>query len=526
MPEVVPVDGNIDIREIYNPFPIQESFHGSSARYRLYFGGAGAGKTLSLLWEGVFHCLEFANTNSILLRRTFKELESSVIDHYLRYVHPHRKVLGIRRYLKSNHSVEFLNGSKLMFGHCEHEKDVYQYQGDEFLFIGFDEISHFTFRMWDFLKSRNRCPVRGSRPNMAGATNPCGPGVQWLKKLFHEKKPAPGMGEETYNPADYDCIQTTVFDNPVYANDANYISGLRSLAPDLRAQMLDGAWDVVAGQYFHVFSPDIHTRDFNEIPFQEWQPRWISIDWAYSPSWTMVYWHTIVTLNAVTAKALGIPLTAEKRDIVVTYREAKFQECGSYELAMNIANLMERDKAGNFLEDIKHIYLSPDCFQRSDGPHTIASEFSRYLRQHKLTNVEEADNDREGGWTLMLNKMILGEWLITKNCRILIEALPGLVRSEKKQNDIVKVTPSIFDDAADSARYGLKSFLSPRKKPSSLEHAEHVSTLRGPDGLPDFQRIHMANMQYQREKLKKGSGGVVLRRVPRWKRDLNNDGLD
>ena len=272
----------------------------------------------------------FPGCNCIVLRRTFAELEKSVIDHYLKYVHPHRKALGIEKYYKSNHSVVFKNGSTLFFGHCENEKDVYQYQGDEFLFIGFDEISHFTYRMWDFMKSRNRCPVKGSRPNMAGATNPCGPGIQWLRKLFHEKAPAPGMGEDTYNPDDYDCIQTTVFDNPTYANDENYISGLRSLAPDLRAQMLEGAWDVISGQYFDMFSPDQHVRGYGEIPFQAWQKRWISIDWAYAPSWTVVYWHTIVTLNEITGAKLNIAVPkGEKLDVVShAYREAKFQECG------------------------------------------------------------------------------------------------------------------------------------------------------------------------------------------------------
>ena len=39
------------------------------------------------------------------------------------------------------------------------ENDIYQYQGAEFLFIGIDELTHFTLGQWQFLTSRNRCPA-------------------------------------------------------------------------------------------------------------------------------------------------------------------------------------------------------------------------------------------------------------------------------------------------------------------------------------------------------------------------------
>jgi len=38
----------------------------------------------------------------------------------------------------------------LQFGHCQHEKDVRNYQGAEYLFIGFDELTEFTYGCGNF----------------------------------------------------------------------------------------------------------------------------------------------------------------------------------------------------------------------------------------------------------------------------------------------------------------------------------------------------------------------------------------
>jgi hypothetical protein len=67
-----------------------------------------------------------------------------------------------------------------------------------------------------------------------------------------------------------------------------------------------------------------------------------------------------------------------------------------------------------------------------------------------------ADDDRVGGWRLMYQLMQAGEWLITDNCKELIMCLPALTRHETKVEDLCKVDG---EDAADAARYGLKSHL-------------------------------------------------------------------
>ncbi len=143
------------ISNSYKAFPRQKEFHESKAKYRLFGGAAGPGKTKALLWEAIGQANEVAGCDTLLLRRTYPELESSLLSYFRRDV-PRSMY---ESYSESKHVVTWLNGSTTRFGYCRNENDVYQYQGAEFLFIGIDELTHFTQKQWQFLTSRNRCPA-------------------------------------------------------------------------------------------------------------------------------------------------------------------------------------------------------------------------------------------------------------------------------------------------------------------------------------------------------------------------------
>ena len=65
--------GRVDLG--YVPFPKQQQFHASAAKYRLFGGAAGPGKTKALLMEAILQAHEHPGANTLLLRRTFPELE-------------------------------------------------------------------------------------------------------------------------------------------------------------------------------------------------------------------------------------------------------------------------------------------------------------------------------------------------------------------------------------------------------------------------------------------------------------------
>jgi hypothetical protein len=287
----------------YAPFAKQCDFHKSPAKYRLFGGAAGPGKSMALLMEAVVQANDNMGSNTLLLRRTFPELEQSLLLYF-------RKEIPRELYSSFNdskHVVTWLNGSTTRFGYCAAENDVYQYQGAEFLFIGIDELTLFTLRQWQFLTSRNRCPIAKTFPNMAGATNPGNIGHAWVKSLWIDKQPASGMeNPECYDPADYDFISARVHDNPIYAADQNYLKTLAALPSHLRRAFLDGDWEVFAGQYFDNFDVTRHIARAETVDWKPWWPRWISIDWGFEhPSAT--YWHA-----AAPSSSTGIPACANE----------------------------------------------------------------------------------------------------------------------------------------------------------------------------------------------------------------------
>jgi phage terminase large subunit len=451
----------------YEPFPKQQEFHASPAKYRLFGGAAGPGKTKALLMEAILQANDTPGSNTLLLRRTFPELEQTLLHHFRRDI-PRELYTSFN---ESKHVVEWKNGSTTRFGYCQSEHDVYQYQGAEFLFIGIDELTLFTLRQWQFLTSRNRCPVAGSFPCMAGATNPGNIGHAWVKSLWIDKKPAPGMENSSeYDPADYDFIPARVTDNPIYAGDDDYLKTLRTLPTHLRRAFLDGDWEVFAGQYFDRFDFTRHVRRAEAIDFSPWHPRWISIDWGFEhPS--AVYWHTSVpAASSGTDNPVCAPLSNSQRDEakspespvapqsrVVTYREFVTRHTPPRELAREIVRrsvLSGSSDSPDSPERIDAIYLSPDAFARRTDEASIAEQMGDIFVAAGLPRPTPADDDRIGGWMLMYQMLDAGEWLLTDNCIELIRTIPNLVRDQSRVEDVEKMDG---DDSADAARYGLKS---------------------------------------------------------------------
>ena len=435
----------------YEPFPRQRTFHDSPAKYRLFGGAAGPRKTKALLYEAIYQAHLHPSVDTLLLRRTFPELEASLITYFRRDVP--RELY--EKYNEAKHIVTWLNGSTTRFAYCDTENDVYRYQGAEYLFIGVDELTHFTLKQWQFLTSRNRCRLKGAKPCMAGATNPGNIGHAWVKALWVDCVPAPGMERtDQYDPNDYEFIHATIADNRFYAQDDGYKKTLGQLPEALRRAFLDGEWDVYAGQYFDIFSPERHTVRAEQVQLEPWTPRWISIDWGFEhPS--AVYWH------------------ATRNDgVVVTYREFVQNRLSPRMLATAIAE-RSVDRTGRG-EKIRDVFLSPDAFAQRTADASIAEQLGDGLAGMGLPRPTPADNDRVGGWMLMYQALEADHWLIADNCRRLIENLPTLTRDPANVEDTLKCDG---DDPADAARYGLKSALEPGRAPAEVLAAERITAV-------------------------------------------------
>ena len=474
---------DIDFADYYRPDHgsrrgPQRRFHNSKARYPLQEGGKGGGKSLALMWEAVYQCTIVPSSNNLLLRRTITATEKGGIqDLFLKHV-PRKLYRG---WNGSVHCATFGNGAKLFFGHVRTEQDLLQYQSSEFLFIGWDELTHFLYSMWNFMKGVNRCPVKFDtngdpvRARMAGATNTNGIGHFWTKSLWIDKQLPLGEMAVDYNPEDYEAIHSTYADNATYANDADYISGLESITdPVLRASWISGSWDLPSGMFFSNWDCrwDIqagryigrHVRRLDEVEFEDWQERWISIDWGFAHA-SAVLWFT---------RANVIDGFGKKKNVIVCYRELVVRGHNEALLAEKIG------KATPENEKIAYVYLSPDRFNRQNEEHTIADRLGDELRQFDIPRPERANNERVGGWRLVYTLLDTDGFVVLDTCRDVIESVPKLQRDEKNLEDARKEGNELFLDVDESLRYGLMSYASKAEVPREVEMDRRIKSIKDP----------------------------------------------
>ena len=66
----------------------------------------------------------------------------------------------------------------------QYTKDRTNYQGKAYDFSGFDELTHFEWDKYSYMRSRNRPTGPGTRVYMRATTNPGGIGHGWVKARF------------------------------------------------------------------------------------------------------------------------------------------------------------------------------------------------------------------------------------------------------------------------------------------------------------------------------------------------------
>ena len=107
----------------------------------LYGGAAGGGKSDALVIEALRQ-VDVPNYRALILRKTFPQLRE-LIDKTMQYYKP---AFPKARYNASNHCWTFPSGAKIYFGSMFRSQDKYNYQGQQFDFIGVDELTHFTWK--------------------------------------------------------------------------------------------------------------------------------------------------------------------------------------------------------------------------------------------------------------------------------------------------------------------------------------------------------------------------------------------
>ena len=111
----------------YAPTPKQRLFHASSADEVLFGGAAGGGKSKAIVMDALFRCLKFKRTHAYIFRRTYGELEDTIIREAMES-YPR----GLYTYNSTRHEMLFPNGSMIHFRHCAAPADMYNYKAGFF----------------------------------------------------------------------------------------------------------------------------------------------------------------------------------------------------------------------------------------------------------------------------------------------------------------------------------------------------------------------------------------------------------
>ncbi len=223
----------------------QKKFMDAGADEVLFGGAAGGGKSYGQLADALVYALKYPKSRQLILRRTFPELEHSIIFTSLQF-YPKQ----VAKYSGTKHTWEFLNGSLIEFGYCAAEKDVLRYQGAEYDVVRFDELTHFTEEQYTYLLSRIR-GVNDYPKQMKSSTNPGGIGHGWVKRRFIDGRTPGEIFTDETSGATRVFLPSFVQDNVFLMQaDKGYQKRLEQLPEAEKKALLYGQWDIFDGQVF------------------------------------------------------------------------------------------------------------------------------------------------------------------------------------------------------------------------------------------------------------------------------------
>lgn len=313
-------------------------------------------------------------------------------------------------------------------------------QSAEYGFIGFDELTHFTYAQWDYLvNSRLRAVMPGAWPRVRAASNPGNVGHAWVKAMFVDK----GLRDvvwENSRGIKFAFIPAKVEDNPyILKYDPGYIERMNMLDPKWRAALRDGNWDTFAGQFFDTWDPLHHVLDEHFEPPRHW-PRFRALDWGFSKPYS-VGWYAVTPTGAL----------YRYREL---YGYGGSPNQGSRETAEEVARRIAEIEAEAGERDL----IGPADNQIWNSGKDAGKSVAEWFQDYGITWIPASKN-RLNGWNEFRSRLQLDydengrpqpRFFVSPRCEHFIRTIPTLVHSESKPEDL---DTDGEDHCADEARY-------------------------------------------------------------------------
>ena len=493
-----------------NLHPKQMAAFESEATEILYGGAAGGGKSYLMRVAAVIWCSEIAGLQVYLFRR----IRDDLIKNHMEGPKGFRALLagwvscGFVTIVEDE--IRFWNGSKIYLCHCKDEKDRFKYQGAEIHLLLVDELTHFTDKIYRFLRNRVRMTgitlpdkYRGRFPRIISGANPGGIGHQFVKTTFIDG----AMPMKIYRASNTEggmlrqFIPARLEDNPTMAlDDPGYDARLQGLgSASLVKAMRDGDWDTVEGAFFDNWSANRHVIRPFAIP-DHWM-RFRAGDWGSARPFSFG-WYAIASDDFIAGPGLVIP-----RGALVRYREwygIKVDAEGRFEPNVGIKMTAERVGArvrqldGDDL--IAYGVLDPAAFAQDGGP-SIAENMMKGTPGQRGATFRPADNKRVaargamGGWDQMRARLDGDDdgrpmLFFFNTCIHAIRTIPALQHDEDRPEDL---NTNMEDHAADEVRYACMSrpWVKPQSKNAAGAQPAGTVYLPGAPEPPSKTRIRI-----------------------------------
>lgn len=442
---------SVQVDVSYVPSAKQKLFHASVANEVLYGGAAGGGKSVAIVLDALMRTLQYPGTRAYIFRRTYRELEDTVITEALRW-YPK----AIATYNVGRHEMTLLNGSRIFFRHCSSVADMYDYAGAEIHWLYIDELTSFEREIYDFLRTRLRARAGlNITPVVRCASNPGNIGHGWVKQYFVDAGAYGSMVE--HKVMSYAAGKSRLFttqyipalatDNPHITDD--YLFELERKPEALRRALLLGDWDAFEGQVFTEWRDDAAhygDRQWTHVitPFAvplHWT-RYMSFDHGFTRPFSVQWWAVGPSGEAYLYKEwYGCKPGQANKGIELSPRQIA-------------EGIVEREREEEAKDNITIDRIAdPSIFERSRGD-SVAQQMEPTDR---LPGVyfRKGDNARIAGKMQIHERLRFGDdgkalLYVFSSCREFIRTLPNLPYDPAKPED---VDTDAEDHQYDACRY-------------------------------------------------------------------------